>query len=74
MKPALLLIDLQGVQFHGRVRTRVIDAYPRRYGVWIAGDGAGSDDPLHAAITQRYLAESAERFVPVPRLLSSLEP
>ena len=43
---------------------RFHDAYERGYAVCIASDATGSDDPLHAAITRRYLEDRCTRFVP----------
>ena len=37
--------------------------------VWIAEDAVGSDDPLHAAVTRRYLDGRAARFATVEELL-----
>ncbi len=44
-----------GVHLHGCVRATVLDAYQRGLAVWVAEDAVGSDDPLHAAVTRRYL-------------------
>jgi len=51
-----------GVHLHGCVRATVLDAYQRGLEVWVAEDAVGSDDPLHAAVTRRYLEERAARF------------
>ncbi len=61
-----------GVHLHGCVRATVLDAYQRGFAVWIAEDAVGSDDPLHAAVTRRYLEERAARFAPVEELLARL--
>ncbi len=58
-----------GLYLHGCVRATVLDAYERGYEVWIAEDAIGSDDPLHAAVTRRYLEGRAARFAPVETLL-----
>jgi len=63
---------LAGVHLHGCVRATALDAYPRGFEVWIAEDAVGSDDPLHAAVTRRYLEGRAARFAPVEELLSRL--
>jgi acyl-CoA reductase-like NAD-dependent aldehyde dehydrogenase/nicotinamidase-related amidase len=55
---------LAGVHLHGCVRATALDAYERGLEVWIAEDAVGSDDPLHAAVTRRYLEGRAARFAP----------
>jgi acyl-CoA reductase-like NAD-dependent aldehyde dehydrogenase/nicotinamidase-related amidase len=64
---------LAGVHLHGCVRSTALDAYQRRLTVRIAEDAVGSDDPLHAAITQRYLESRAARFHPSGSLLAALD-
>jgi alpha-ketoglutaric semialdehyde dehydrogenase len=64
---------LAGVHLHGCVRATALDAYERGYAVWIADDAVASDDPLHAAITRRYLAHRAARFAAVSDLLNLLD-
>ncbi len=59
-----------GVHLHGCVRATVLDAYARGLVVWIAEDAVGSDDPLHAAVTRRYLEGRAARFAPVDEILA----
>ena len=59
-----------GVHLHGCVRATVLDAYARGLAVWVAEDAVGSDDPLHAAVTRRYLDGRAARFAPVDELLA----
>jgi len=61
-----------GVHLHGCVRATVLDAYERGWTVWVAEDAAGSDDPLHAAVTRRYLDGRAARFAPVEDVLARL--
>jgi alpha-ketoglutaric semialdehyde dehydrogenase len=63
---------LAGVHLHGCVRATALDAYQRGFEVWIAEDAVGSDDPLHAAVTRRYLDGRAARFAPVEELLSRI--
>ena len=58
-----------GVHLHGCVRATVLDAYARGFEVWVAEDAVGSDDPLHAAVTRRYLDGRAARFAPVEEVL-----
>jgi acyl-CoA reductase-like NAD-dependent aldehyde dehydrogenase/nicotinamidase-related amidase len=61
---------LAGVHLHGCIRATALDAYQRGFEVWVAEDAAGSDDPLHAAVTQRYLAPRVARFTPVESCLA----
>jgi alpha-ketoglutaric semialdehyde dehydrogenase len=61
-----------GVHLHGCVRATVLDAYAHGLAVWIAEDAVGSDDPLHAAVTRRYLDGRAARFAPVDELLAKV--
>jgi len=63
---------LAGVHLHACVRASALDAYERGYRVWIADDAVASDDPLHAAITRRYLQERAAEFNSVDHWLREL--
>jgi len=63
---------IAGVHLHGCVRATVLDAYARRFSVVVAEDAVGSDDPLHAAVTRRYLDGRAARFAPVEELLAAI--
>lgn len=62
---------LAGVHVHGCVRATALDAYARRLEVLVAEDAVASDDPLHAAITRRYLEDRGIRFAPVAALLEA---
>ncbi|MFN7730411.1 MAG: aldehyde dehydrogenase family protein [Pirellula sp.] len=61
-----------GVHLHACVRATVIDAYQLGMKVCIAEDAVASDNPLHAAITRRYLENRAVRFAAVDVLRSAL--
>lgn len=63
---------IAGVHLHGCVRATVLDAYQRGLEVWIAEDAVASDDPLHAAVTRRYLEGRAARFASVEEMLARL--
>jgi acyl-CoA reductase-like NAD-dependent aldehyde dehydrogenase/nicotinamidase-related amidase len=63
---------LAGIHLHGCVRATALDAYARRFDVWIADDAVGSYDRLHAASTRRYLEGRAARFLPVAGILGRL--
>ena len=62
-----------GVHMHGCVRATVLDAYAAGRTVWVAEDAVGSDDPLQAAVTCRYLEGRAARLAPVRELLRWLD-
>lgn len=55
-------IVLAGLYSHACVRQTAIDGYQLGLKVWIIEDAIASDDPIHAAITHRYLADRAVRF------------
>lgn len=59
---------LAGVQLQSCVRATALDAYQHGWTVWIIADAVGSEDPLHAAVTRRYLEARAARFVPANQL------
>jgi acyl-CoA reductase-like NAD-dependent aldehyde dehydrogenase/nicotinamidase-related amidase len=61
-----------GVHLHGCVREAVIGAYERGLDVWVAEDAVGSNDPVHAAISRRYLESRAARFLPGDQALAEL--
>ena len=61
-----------GVHLHGCVRATVLDAYARGFEVVVAEDAVASDDPLHAAVTRRYLDGRAARFAPVEDVLAAI--
>jgi alpha-ketoglutaric semialdehyde dehydrogenase len=62
-------VFIAGVHEHGCVRATALDAYGAALSVWIAQDAVASDDPLHAAITRRYLKERAAGYATVAELL-----
>jgi acyl-CoA reductase-like NAD-dependent aldehyde dehydrogenase/nicotinamidase-related amidase len=65
-------VVLAGVHTHGCIRASALDAYQRGYAVSVADDAIGSDDPVHAAISGRYLRDRAVRFERVEALLAQL--
>ncbi len=65
-------IIIAGVHLHACVRQTALDGYERGFEVWIAEDAVGSDDPVHAAITRRYLADRAMRFAAVAPMVAGL--
>jgi acyl-CoA reductase-like NAD-dependent aldehyde dehydrogenase/nicotinamidase-related amidase len=56
------LLIIAGVHLHACVRATALDAYAKGCAVLIAEDGAASDDPLHAAMTRRYLQDRCVFF------------
>jgi alpha-ketoglutaric semialdehyde dehydrogenase len=66
------LLVVCGVHLHGCVRETVLGAYERGLEVWVVEDAVGSDDPVHAAITRRYLERRAARFLGADDALSRL--
>lgn len=65
-------VVLAGVHLHGCVRATAFDAYEHGFRVLVAEDAVASDDPIHAAITRRYLERRAAVFLPADRLLNQL--
>ena len=64
---------LAGVHLHGCVRQTVLDAYQRHpMELWVAEDATASNDPVHAAITRRYLERRAARFATVSQIVADL--
>ncbi len=70
LKPVLLI--LAGLHVHGCIRATAMDAYQKGYMVGIASDAVASDDPLHAAITQRYFLARSIQFDSVNNLLKTV--
>jgi acyl-CoA reductase-like NAD-dependent aldehyde dehydrogenase/nicotinamidase-related amidase len=66
-------VVLAGVHLHGCVRQTALDAYGRGFEVIVAEDAVGSDDPLHAAVTRRYLEGRAARFLLVEEIARIFE-
>jgi acyl-CoA reductase-like NAD-dependent aldehyde dehydrogenase/nicotinamidase-related amidase len=61
-----------GVHVQGCVRATVVDAYERGFRVWVATDAVGSHEPLHAAVTRRYLETRAATFANCDGLLDRI--
>src|SRR5438874_881143 len=53
---------IAGVHLHACVRATALDAYARGYSVIVVEDSTASNDPLHAAITKRYLQKRSVIF------------
>ena len=57
------MLWLAGVHLHSCIRATAQDAYQHGLSVRIIADAVGSYDPLHAAVTQRYLEPRVAEFV-----------
>ena len=58
---------------HACVRQLALDAWQAGLAVWVALDAVGSDDPLHAAITCRYLEARGVEFITVAELTARFD-
>jgi alpha-ketoglutaric semialdehyde dehydrogenase len=66
------LLIVAGVHLHACVRETALGAYERGLEVWVAEDAVASNDPLHAAITRRYLERRSVRFIDTAQALAGL--
>jgi alpha-ketoglutaric semialdehyde dehydrogenase len=53
---------IAGVHLHACVRATALDAYAKGYNVVVADDCTASNDPIHGAITKRYLQKRSVVF------------
>src|SRR5947199_4146247 len=53
---------IAGVHLHACVRATALDGYAKGYSVVVVEDSTASNDPVHAAITKRYLQERSVIF------------
>lgn len=65
-------VILAGLYLRACVRTAALDAYQRGFSVWIAEDAVADEDPVHAAVTQRYLSDRFASFRGVDRIARDL--
>ena len=63
---------LAGVKTHACVRQLALEAMQAGLSVWVASDAIASDDPVHAAITSRYLEARGVTFQHVAKLVTNL--
>jgi acyl-CoA reductase-like NAD-dependent aldehyde dehydrogenase/nicotinamidase-related amidase len=63
---------LAGIYLHSCVRATALDAYGRGFDVWIVSDAVGSTEPLHAAVSRRYLEGRAASFLAIDAVLTRL--
>jgi len=66
------MLIIAGVHVHACIRATALDGYSKSLRVIIADDASGSDDPLHAAISRRYLRERSIRFQNVAEIICDL--
>jgi nicotinamidase-related amidase len=67
------LVVVAGVHAHACVRQAVLDLYDRHPAeIWIAEEAVGSNDPVHAQATRRWLEPRAARYVPVAEVAERL--
>jgi len=64
---------IAGLHLHACIRTAAVECLERGYRVWIAADAVGSNDPLYAESTLRWLSARCVRFLPVSSALAQLE-
>jgi alpha-ketoglutaric semialdehyde dehydrogenase len=56
------VLIIAGVHLHACVRATALDAYAKGYTVVVVEDSTASNDPVHAAISKRYLQERSVIF------------
>ena len=66
-------VILAGIHLHTCVRTAAAECLERGLEVFIAEDAVGSNDPIHAAVVRRWLADRCVQFKPVSTVLSRLD-
>jgi acyl-CoA reductase-like NAD-dependent aldehyde dehydrogenase/nicotinamidase-related amidase len=66
-------VIIAGLHLHACVRTAAVECLERGLRVWIAEDAVGSNDPIHAAATRRWLAQRCVQFAPCRDLPNRLE-
>jgi acyl-CoA reductase-like NAD-dependent aldehyde dehydrogenase/nicotinamidase-related amidase len=64
---------IAGVHLHACVRTAAAECLERGLQVFVAEDAVGSNDPIHATATRRWLAERCVRFESVAAILARLD-
>ncbi len=66
-------VILAGVHLHTCVRTAAAESLEQGLEVFICDDAVGSNDPIYAAATRRWLADRCVQFEPVNSLLARLD-
>ena len=67
-------VILCGVHLHACVRAAAVESLERNLKVTVAEDATGSNDPIHAAATRRWLAARCVTFRSVGTLFTNSEP
>src|SRR3569833_8091 len=67
-------VVLCGVHLHACVRTAAVESLERNLKVTVAEDATGSNDPIHAAATRRWLAARCVTFRSAGTLSTNSEP
>jgi alpha-ketoglutaric semialdehyde dehydrogenase len=63
---------IAGLHLHACIRATALDAYAKGYGVIVVEDAAASNDPIHAAITKRYLQQRSVIFRSSGEILAAI--
>jgi alpha-ketoglutaric semialdehyde dehydrogenase len=68
-------VAIAGIHLHACVREAALGLHERQRiaEIWLAEDAVTSDDPVHAAVTRRYLELRDVRFAPATELLDVVE-
>jgi acyl-CoA reductase-like NAD-dependent aldehyde dehydrogenase len=66
-------VILAGIHLHTCVRTIAAESLERGLQVFIAEEAVGSNDPVYAAATRRWLAERGVEFISTHEILSQLD-
>jgi nicotinamidase-related amidase len=62
-----------GIYLHACVRAAALGGYERGLEVWVAADAVGSDEPVHAEQTRRWLDGRVATFLDVESILERVE-
>ena len=66
-------IILTGVHLHACVRTAAVESLERGLRIVVAEDAVGSNDPVHASATRRWLVERGVEFISANEIRSRLD-
>lgn len=66
-------VIVAGLHLHACVRVAATECLERGWRVYVADDAVGSDDPIHAAATRRWLADRCVTFESTAFLLARLD-
>ncbi len=65
-------VAIAGVHTHACVRQTALEAYQRGFATSLVDGAIGSDDPVHAAITRRYLEQRSIPCAPIDDAFTTL--